>query len=310
MKKKIIAIMLTLTICAGLSACGSSSGGNSANDRDESMSEDSQNTSDESEDQTESDNQLADAQEESDEEGVATEEAKRADGFINDEGYYVFGMYEQDNDESNGPEPIEWVILDENENGTLLLSRYLLDCVQYNNERADVTWETCSLRSWMNNDFYNTAFSDEEKLSINAVNLVNEDNPCWDIEGGNDTSDRIFALSVSEIVKYFSFNNWRDDNWVGHSEALITPATEYAQNLRPGVYIYTMSQEGYDKQYSHLNYSENCMNITGGEWWLRSPGNYSSYACVVTVTGDAGWGCRTSVSDRNYGVRPALYITK
>lgn len=46
----------------------------------------------------------------------------------------TFGQYEQDNDPENGPEPIEWFVvnLDKGNHRVLLLSRYVLDAYPYN----------------------------------------------------------------------------------------------------------------------------------------------------------------------------------
>ena len=244
------------------------------------------------------------------EEGVAEE--KRADGFINDEGYYVFGLYEQDGDKSNGKEPIEWEILDENENGTLLVSRYVLDNVRYDMRVAgEVTWETCELRSWMNDDFYNAAFDDEMKARINTVTIVNEDNQSWETSGGNDTSDKIFALSVSEIKKYYSFNSWDPGFDCGYSEALIIPPTKYATDN--GVYTKTIPDSYFEHILSDKNYSEDCIGMIGSYWWLRTPGEYDSIACIVDAIGRAGedgYVVMPGYWTNNVGVRPALYINK
>ena len=75
----------------------------------------------------------------------------REDILPHEEGEYViFGAYEQDNDLTNGPEPLEWEVLDVNEKGTLLISRYVLDAKAYNEELLDTTWAECTLRQWMN----------------------------------------------------------------------------------------------------------------------------------------------------------------
>ncbi|MBP3696995.1 MAG: hypothetical protein J6J45_05560, partial [Clostridia bacterium] len=85
------------------------------------------------------------------------------DGFVADKGdfdadfsdtqvgdYITFGSYEQDNDLSNGKEPIEWLVLDKQDGKVLVISKYALDAKPYNDEYVDVTWETCTLRSWLN----------------------------------------------------------------------------------------------------------------------------------------------------------------
>ena len=110
----------------------------------------------------------------------------------------TFGSYEQDNDMGNNPEPIEWIVLDHQEGRTLLLSKYGLDGRWYNTDRVDVTWENCSLRRWLNTDFYNTAFDDTKKDMIVQVTNENPDGDSfWEsmgrtVEssiGGNDTQD-------------------------------------------------------------------------------------------------------------------------
>lgn len=113
--------------------------------------------------------------------------------------YIVFGRYEQDGNLDNGPEPIEWEIVSEGDGRMLLVSRYILDYQQYNIEQTDVTWETCSLRSWLNDDFINTAFSNAERDQILETTITNSDHPLSGTEGGNDTVDQIFCLSVDEI---------------------------------------------------------------------------------------------------------------
>ena len=78
----------------------------------------------------------------------------------------LFGRYEQDGNLENGTEPIEWIVLGSDDNGMLLLSRYVLDCVPYKNDDERISWDKCNLRNWMNNDFYNIAFADSEKKAI------------------------------------------------------------------------------------------------------------------------------------------------
>ena len=80
--------------------------------------------------------------------------------------YVVFGQYEQDNDTSNGKEDVEWLVLDVQEDRALLISKYLLDCKPYNTTDDHVTWETCTLRKWLNDEFINTAFSTLLDLGI------------------------------------------------------------------------------------------------------------------------------------------------
>lgn len=118
-------------------------------------------------------------------------EAKRGDTFF-------LGEYEQDGNLENGPEPIEWIVLKNKENKLYVMSKYGLDNKPYHEENEAVTWENCSLRKWLNNDFYEEAFSEEEKAMILETELNNWDNPCYNTEGGNDTKDKVFLMSYKE----------------------------------------------------------------------------------------------------------------
>ena len=73
--------------------------------------------------------------------------------------YVVFGAYEQDREVLNGKEDIEWLVLEKEEGRILVLSKYALDAQQYHTSKEDVTWETSTLRQWLNEDFLNLAFS-------------------------------------------------------------------------------------------------------------------------------------------------------
>ena len=87
-----------------------------------------------------------------------------------------FGHFEQDNDLSNGPEPIQWIVLDKIDGHLLLLSASCLKGMAYNTAAfTPVTWETSSLRAWLNEDFLSSAFTEEEKALIPTVSNENPD---------------------------------------------------------------------------------------------------------------------------------------
>ena len=69
----------------------------------------------------------------------------------------TFGKYEQDNNVGNGREDIEWLVLDVKDNKALIISKYGLDCQPYNASQAEVTWENCTLRKWLNDNFLSKA---------------------------------------------------------------------------------------------------------------------------------------------------------
>ncbi len=116
----------------------------------------------------------------------------------------ILGRYEQDNKSGNGLEPIEWIVLETEEGNALLLSKYVLDCLPYNNDKAETTWANSSLRAWLNQDFYDAAFSKEEAGMIIEAKTSNgeEQQPIqdgWEGKPGENTEDRVWLLSYREI---------------------------------------------------------------------------------------------------------------
>ena len=97
--------------------------------------------------------------------------------------------------------PIEWFILEEKEDCHLLISRYLLDIMPYNNNPYAVTWETSDVRRWLNGRFYSTAFNEEERDRIIQVRIDNSTasvKATWEADSGSDTNDKIFLMSHHE----------------------------------------------------------------------------------------------------------------
>lgn len=168
-------------------------------------------------------------------------------------------------------EPIKWRVLQSENGEAFLLSDVILDRQPYNENRKAITWEESSLRAWLNGKFINRAFSDEEKENINITEIVNQDNQIYGTEGGNNTSDKIFLLPLSE-------------------------ASEQQDGEKYGFLDDRMRA---------------CENSTFSEafswWWLRSPGHDSDYAAEVRSN---GWVYRygSYVDDNCGGVRPALHL--
>ncbi len=243
--------------------------------------------------------------------------------YTRDGNYVIFGSYEQDGDSSNGPEPIEWEVIDENDGEMLLISHYILDSKPYNTEQTDVTWETCTLRKWLNNDFYNTAFSAGEQNMIITTTLSNNDNAYFGTAGGNDTEDKVFILSLDEVMDYYYINSWHDGLY-GFSQGLLAPVSEYTMNNEQYIqnhntvdedWYYGYGSEGVgDDGWGGLvseGYSADVIGTPCGSWMLRSPGESSSRNCSVYFIGRIGWDCDGFVDDiYDIGIRPALYLTK
>ena len=190
------------------------------------------------------------------------------------EGTFFFGSYEQDNNKSNGKEDIEWLVLAKEGNKALVISKYALDCQQYNTSYTDVTWETCTLRKWLNNNFINSAFTANEKAMIPTVTVSADKNPDYSTNPGNATQDRVFLLSITEANKYFSSDSARQ-----------CKPTEYADA---------------GGAYGHSS-NGNCF------WWLRSPGLEQCLAAGIRNGGDFHEHGNDVRADHS-AVRPALWI--
>ncbi len=202
--------------------------------------------------------------------------------------YVTLGTYPQS---ANGDDltPIEWRVLARDGNKALLISRYGLDVQPYNSEKTDVTWETCTLRTWLNNTFFNKAFTSAEQATILTTTVYNfwtEGNTEWESGGGNTTQDRIFLLSYEEANQYLQVK-YRQGIGDNNRASRVTP-TEYA--LARGAYTQDYkTPEGAD----------------AGWWWLRSPGREQRHAAIVNHNGFLFYDVVSSTSGL---VRPVMWI--
>ena len=98
---------------------------------------------------------------------------------------------------------IDWRVLQKTADAVLVISEKVLAVKPYNTEWEDITWEKCTLRKWLNEDFY-SIFTDEEKAMIAETTVVNSNNNKFGTKGGNDTTDKIFLLSIDEAEKLFA----------------------------------------------------------------------------------------------------------
>ena len=190
----------------------------------------------------------------------------------------TFGSYEQDGDPSNGPEPIRWTVVDRLEDRILVLSAECLEGRQYHHVPfEDASWQNSDLRTWMNGDFRETAFTPAEGALIVPADNANDPQSITGAGGGAPTTDHIFALSETESAIYLGDEASRDSLGVA-------AATDHAKG-------------------TGLPVDEN----GSCDWWLRSPGTYGFAAQFVDATG------APSISGANvdavYGARPALWIS-
>ena len=176
----------------------------------------------------------------------------------------TFGRYEQDNNPDNGPEEIEWIVLDAKDGKNLLLSKYGLDAKAYDDYNRNGTWRNCSLRSWLNSAFMDAAFSDEERAAIAQTVVDNGDEQNYngyDTDGGTNTDDWLFLLSYHEVFELYY-------------------EAEFIRKCIPTKYA--IAQGAWNTQDTQNNGDKI------GWWWLRSPGLDQHNAMRMTYTGDRG----------------------
>ena len=186
---------------------------------------------------------------------------------------YLFGTYEQDNDLSDGEEEIEWIVIAREESRVLLMSKYALDCMPYEDAEPGADWASSSVREWLNGEFLNGAFDDIEREMI----LTAAAQPGVSIRGpaaGSDAGDAVFLLSDKETEKLLRWN-----------KAKVCLPTEYA------------AARG-----AEINIDGSC------SWWLRSQGMSPSFAAYVHTFGGVVSG-GISVNNGGVAVRPALWIS-
>ena len=191
---------------------------------------------------------------------------------------YTFGSYEQDGDSSNGKEPIEWLVLDRNGDRALLLSKYALDYQSfmpfYEPVTEHYTWESCSLRRWLNSTFLNAAFNSSERQRLLTTTVITSPGSLHRENGPVTTEDRVFLLSNTEVYAYFA-----------NEAATAAEYTAYALSENP--------------------WPGSAATPGPADWWLRTTDGYD-HPDGVYADGRVGEGARAYEGEY---VRPAIWIT-
>lgn len=191
-----------------------------------------------------------------------------------------FGHYEQDKNLLNGNEPILWRVLEVTEEDLLLISEYGLICKNYNDTFEDVTWETSTLRGWLNGTFLDTAFTNRERDAIKDTLVSNANNQKYNTPGGNDTLDKVFLLSYEEA----------QNNAFGFQSGVSNKSKSRQMRL---------TEAALEEGYVNKDNGNTC-------WWLRTPGITNQYAAYVFTVG--------SITDsyfvgrRNDAARPVIRV--
>lgn len=229
----------------------------------------------------------------------------------------ILGTYEQDNNLANGPEPIKWEYIGDRDGHKFLMAKYALDCKQYNDEYSEdhIFWEDCTLRRWLNNDFYNTAFSSADKKRI--VTAHNENPDSYELysnvfddggrgwSGGNDTDDNVFLLNWVEARDYLDgivrhWSTWQDYSY--YNPKLLCKPTPYAIAIAREVET-EITQAPADNIPSDI---VGCCT----DWYTRSPGAYKCTTMGINVKGeiDGGESQYWGPGDCGIPIRPVILV--
>ena len=201
-------------------------------------------------------------------------------------------------------EPIKWRILSTAGNQAFIQTDLALDDQIYNNNETSVTWETSSMRSWLNgygpetnepqrdyrdDSFLQDAFTSAQQQAIRTTEVENADNLIYGTEGGNHTADKIFLLSEQEVYGTKAGSYGFAEAYVTWDEARGRKSSTYAKAR--GIW----SEWGI-----RAEYVGNCY------WCLRTPGGYTDNAMWVDWSGEIS----TFGGDVNddFGVCPALNL--
>lgn len=182
-----------------------------------------------------------------------------------------FGYYEQDGDKENGEEPITWLVLAVENDKVLLISQHSLDEQQYHNQQGSITWAESSLRDWLNKEFLENAFSNQEQTFLLSTEL-NNDSPFSKGNGGMATQDQVFLLSQAETKLYFKS--------ISDRVAITVPA------------VIPATKDG---------------SLSKSSWWLRSTVNNDILAAYISSTGYIN---TYGSAQTRLGIRPAIWVSR
>ena len=185
---------------------------------------------------------------------------------------------------------MDWRVLDVQGNKALIITENVIEQRPYNMEPKAATWETCTLRKYLNGELY-AKFSKEDQERITETRISNPDNLWYGTKGGADTTDKVFLLSLEEVDKYFGDSgDYLNKNRKKYIDGKLVPAND-----------------GFG--FSNANDSERIAKYDNKAsfWWLRSPGLFSVGAACVYIDGYVFVYGIGAIRDSG-GVRPALYL--
>ncbi|MCQ2522620.1 MAG: leucine-rich repeat domain-containing protein [Lachnospiraceae bacterium] len=242
--------------------------------------------------------------------------------------YVTFGVYEQDNDNTNGLEPIKWQVMDVSDGKALLVSCYILDNIEYNESEGvygtgdseSNPWSQSYVYSWLNKDFAQTAFSEEELKIITDTTDYSVTDEYGALEG--ELIGSVFLPSYDEITKYFgtktiTITNYKDEEEeYTYSDMLLCRATPYANDERK-IECETFTEETYNElKEKGFEYDSSVIGNEYSAYWLRSSLSWDSWftaeghALLVEEDGriELGTASLNNGKTRRHGIRPCVWV--
>jgi hypothetical protein len=166
----------------------------------------------------------------------------------------------------------DWFALDKQDGRTLIITEKVIEKRPYHHEETEVTWETCDMRKYLNGDFYDS-FSEADRARILEVKNENPDNPWYGTSGGNQTTDRVFLLSIDEVIKYFG-----DSGQIKTRHMYPSPWGDWCKDeFLPWI------DDQYNINRRAVDDADVCFH-----YWLRSPGCNKNF--VTNIMGFCGDG--------------------
>lgn len=155
--------------------------------------------------------------------------------------------------------PIEWRVLEENEETLFVLSEYCIECKQFHEKGVPVIWEKSSIRKWLNDEFFSMAFNDDERDCILETEIMNECNPISFTSNGGTTREKVFLLSFREVL----------NSKFGFESYIMESSTRQAKNT----------------DYARVMGALTNPEMGTGWWWLRNPGMTPAEGEHVQING-------------------------
>ena len=185
-----------------------------------------------------------------------------------------------------GDQDIEWLVLDVKDGKALLMSKHILQFIKYHSYgspmKSKFTWKDSNLRTWLNDTFYQSAFSASEKKKIVTTAVYDDENPVFGTQGGTYSVNRLYVLSATELNQYFRNNEDRMASRIPSAHS-INPNTNKSDSA---------------EEHPYLNTSY---------YWVRTPGMFDYSQCYVHYTGKILYDGQ-SKSNWIVGVRPAMWV--